>query len=148
MVGVSGTGQSLFLWQRKSEMPEATSNPWEDLVLSILSVNQYSLEKTYLHVEGLRSEGLFEPENLMALPGDEIASRLKRAVVIGEVFMTTLFAHRLSSLGWFLQSNGVRECESVLRSSDSSAIRALLLPVNGIGPKVLQNFFLMREIQG
>jgi hypothetical protein len=127
-------------------MAQVSDNLWEDLVLSILSVNQYSLEKTYLAVEGLRREGLFEPDNLISLPANEISTRLKQGGLNRGVFMTTLFAHRLSSLGYFLQSNGLKACEATLQSNDSSAIGELLLPIKGIGPKVLQNFFILRGI--
>jgi len=129
-------------------MPQASDSIWEDLVLSILSVNQYSLEKTYSAVEGLRREGLFEPENLISWSSEEIVAHLKQGGCGRGVFMTTLFGHRLSSLGYFLQSKGVKACEEILRSGDSSAIRELLLPINGVGPRVLQNFFVMRGISG
>src|SRR5438105_10117470 len=112
-------------------MPQASDSIWEDLVLSILSVNQYSLEKTYSALEGLRREGLFEPENLISWSSEEIAFRLKQGGCGRGVFMTALFGHRLSSLGHFLQSKGTKTCEEILRSGDSSAIQDLLLSVNG-----------------
>lgn len=127
-------------------MPKSSDTVWEDLVLSILSVNQYSLEKTYACLEGLRREGLFEPETLISCSPEEIVARLKRGGCYRGVFMTTLFAHRLSSLGYFLEGKGIGVCEDVLRSGDASAIKGLLMPVNGIGPKVLQNFFILRGI--
>src|SRR6266849_1635961 len=114
-------------------MPKSSDSVWEDLVLSILSVNQYSLEKTYACLAGLRSEGLLEPATLISCSPEEIAARLKRGGCYRGVFMTTLFAHRLSSLGYFLEVKGIEACESVLRSGDSSAIKSLLMPVKGIG---------------
>jgi hypothetical protein len=128
------------------EMSITSDNLREDLVLSLLAVNQYSLEKTYSSLNGLRNEGLFEPENLMTWTAAEIATRLKRAGVDRGIFMTTLFSERLSSLGQFLKARGIREWESLLLSNDTAAIRDLLLPVNGVGPKVLRNFFILRGI--
>ncbi len=58
--------------------------------------------------------------------------------------MTNLFARRLASLGEFLKSAGVEECERVLRKGDATEVRQLLLPVRGMGPRVLANFFLLR----
>jgi hypothetical protein len=123
------------------------ANPWEDLVLSILSVNRYTLEKAYSHVEGLRREGLVEPENLACWTAEGIAVRLKSAGFDRGAFMTMLFARRLSSFGCFVQSEGVKECERVLQSGNPSAIQALLLPIHGVGPNVLRNFFVLRGIQ-
>lgn len=53
-------------------------NPWEDLIVAILSVNNYSLEKTYSAIETLRGEGLFHPENLVRWTSKEIGTRLRR----------------------------------------------------------------------
>lgn len=61
-------------------------------------------------------------------------------------FMTSLFAKRLASLGALIRGRGVAECERIIGSRDAKAIEAMLLPVNGIGPVVLRNFFLLRGI--
>ncbi len=39
-------------------------DPWEDLILSILSVNSFPLERTYALANGLRNQGLFDPRPL------------------------------------------------------------------------------------
>ena len=83
--------------------------------MSILSVNQYSLEEPDPNLQGLRQEGLVEPENLSSWSFDEIAARLRRAGYDRGPFMTTLFARRLASLGSFVGSKGVEGCERVLR---------------------------------
>lgn len=126
-------------------MPEDADNLWEDLVLSILAVNQYSLERTYRAASGLRSQGLFQPEKLADWSPEEIARRLRCGDCDRGDFMTGLFARRLFSLGQFVQSAGVSEVERVLRVGTPSDVKQLLLRVNGIGPKVLANFFLLRR---
>src|SRR5271166_1563251 len=110
---------------------------WEDLILAILSVNRYSLEKTYSAVETLRREGLFYPHNLMQWTSEEIGIRLKRGGYNRGEFMTNLFANRLASLGLFIKSTGVEECERILRKGDATEIGKLLQPVKGVGPQVL-----------
>lgn len=129
------------------KMAEPKDHTWEDLVVAILSVNHYSLEKTYLTIAGLRREGIVEPHNLRSWGTEEIAARLIRAGYDRGSFMTTLFAQRLASLGRFLESHGLESCELVLSSKNSSAIADLLMPVNGIGPSVLKNFLIMRGIE-
>lgn len=121
-------------------------SPWEDLVVSILSVNQYSVEKTYAVLPLLRQAGLLCPHNLGSLQLEEIISRLEGAGCNRGPFMTKLFAIRLASLGLALELQGVEKCQNILLSAEPSLIRALLLPINGIGPKVVNNFFMLRDI--
>jgi hypothetical protein len=117
---------------------------WEDLVVSMLSVNQYSLEKTYEFVGGLREQGLFDPRMLMVWDQLEIVERLKSAGCDRGPFMTNLFALRLANLGMLIASRGLETCARVISGRDTRAVGELLLPVNGIGPKVISNFYLLR----
>jgi hypothetical protein len=122
---------------------ETRSNPgeiWEDLIVSILAVNQYSLEKTYALLP-------LDPEMLCNLQPEEVVERLKTNGVDRGSFMTLLFAMRLVSLGVALHSKGIASCVEVILSNDPEEIRNLLLPVNGIGPKVIGNFLLLRGIK-
>jgi hypothetical protein len=129
-------------------MTDETENIWEDLILAILSVNQYSLEKTYSAVEALRREGMFRPQNLLRWTAEEIGTRLRLGGYDRGDFMTRLFAGRLASLGTFVKFTGVEECERVLRKGSSAEVKQLLTPVKGIGPTVLANFFLLRDSTG
>jgi hypothetical protein len=132
---------------RKVQMTkEHADNPWEDLVISILSVNQYSLEHTYRAVDSLRKEGLFDPGCLMKWDQNEIVDQLKSAGCDRGAFMTNLFALRLANLGALITSRGIERCNAIISGRDTRAIEELLLPVNGIGPKVLTNFFFLRDI--
>jgi hypothetical protein len=125
---------------------DLADDPWEDLVISILSVNQYSLERTYRSIDGLRKEGLFDPGCLLKLAQTEIVERLRSAGCDRGTFMTNLFALRLTSLGALIASRGIEDCAKVISGRDPRAIEELLLPVNGIGPKVISNFYSLREI--
>jgi hypothetical protein len=117
------------------------------LVVSLLSVNQYPLEKTYAVLSLLRQGGLLSPENLSRWELEEIVARLKAAGCDRGPFMTKLFAVRLASLGMSVQSRGIAVCRGILLSNDPAAISDLLLPIKGIGPKVLRNFFMLRGIR-
>jgi hypothetical protein len=125
----------------------APDSPWEDLVVSILSVNQYSLEYTYLALTGLREQRLTDPVSLSGFEPGEIEARLRASGCDRGSFMTSLFAERLAALGQLIRSNAINECEKVIGSNDVRAIEALLLPVRGIGPAVLRNFYLLRNIR-
>jgi len=125
-------------------MTDETAHLWEDLVLAILSVNTYPLEKTYLAVETLRREGIFDPQNLMRWKAEEIGIHLRRGGYDRGEYMTNLFAERLAALGAFANSVGIEECEQVLRKGGATEVRQFLKPVKGIGPQVLINFSLLR----
>jgi hypothetical protein len=118
---------------------------WEDLILAILSVNRYSLEKTYSAVDGLRSEGVFDPKKLVERTLEEITVHLRRGGYDRGEFLTKLFAMRLMSLAAFVERIGVEESEKILTSPDKRKIVEFLQPVNGIGSQVLNNFFALRQ---
>jgi len=121
-------------------------DPWVDLVVSILAVNQYSLEKTYPYVDGLRQHGLFEASNLGSWDQSKIARQMKLAGCDRGEFMTNLFAVRLAALGVHIQRTGIEVSLAVISGGDRAAIEKFLSPVNGVGPKVLKDFFLLRGI--
>jgi hypothetical protein len=120
---------------------------WTDLVVAMLAVNNRTLEETYAHIQGLKTAGLCSPENLSRWGVDEIVQRLQKAGCNRGAFMTLLFAKRLSSLGATVSSTGIEKFTSILGCASRSEIANLLLPINGIGPKVLENFFLLRQLE-
>lgn len=121
-----------------------TNNVWEDLVISILSVNQYTLSKTYLSIESMREIGLFNPDNLIQWDINEMNQRLRQGGCERGSFMTNLFAERLAALGGLIANQGISKCEQVLLSREKKLITDFLMPVKGIGPKVIENFFFLQ----
>lgn len=115
-------------------------------MISILAVNQYSLEKTYSLAGGLRHHGLCNPENLARWTKDEIVLRLKLSGCDRGEFMTNLFAVRLSNLGAAITSHSIDKCTKILLSNGTDLMNDLLLPIKGIGPRVMENLFLLRGI--
>jgi len=77
---------------------------------------------------------------------DEIVRRLKSAGCDRGQFMTNLFALRLAALGKMIKVKGIDACTKIISGRDTRAIEELLLPVNGIGPMVLENFYVLRGI--
>ncbi|MFL6437695.1 MAG: hypothetical protein ACJ71Q_08960 [Terriglobales bacterium] len=127
-------------------MQKAKESVWGDLIVSMMAVNNYSLEKAFAHLHGLQQNGLLEPKNLISWKSEEIETQLKEAGFNRGSFMNRQMAQRMSSLGRFLETKGIAECESVLKSRDSSTIKILLLTVNGIGERVVESFFLLRGV--
>lgn len=95
------------------EESNAPDSPWEDLVIAILAVNQYSLEKAYACKSGLQAQELTVPGKLTKL-ADEIQRRLRASGCDRGDFMTHLFAKRLSALGEHIRSVGVEQSSEFL----------------------------------
>ena len=55
-----------------------------------------------------------------------------------------MYAERLVALGKFATANGRRNIEPVLDHADNDTVRSLLLPIYGVGPKVVANFLALR----
>lgn len=125
----------------------SADSPWEDLVISILAVNQYSLEKTYACKAGLQAQELTFPATLIQLTSAELERRLRAGGCDRGEFMTNLFAKRLAALGEYVRSVGIEESSGILAGKSRQKIEQFLKPIYGIGPVVLRNFFLLRGIQ-
>ena len=125
----------------------SSDDPWEDLVVSILAVNQYSLERAHGLLRELREQGLTDPKFLEQREPEEIEKRLKAAGFDRGPFMNMLFAGRLSGLGEMIRSKGIDTCTKVIGSRKSDEIAALLKDVKGIGPVVLRNYYVLRGFQ-
>jgi hypothetical protein len=115
--------------------------------MSILAVNQYSLEKTYMLLPGLREAGVTDAKNLAGWTVEEIASHLRAGGCDRGRFMTNLFAQRLHAFGESIRETGIAGYEQMFASEDRSRIERMLSPIKGIGPVVLKNFFLLRGLQ-
>lgn len=129
-------------------MPQSNTHqsPWSGLVISILSVNHFPVERTVALLPQLQSEKLTDPEELSMRTAPEIYAKLVNAGYDRGDFLTHLFAERLVSLGVFAKEHGIAACEPVMNGTDEKAIENLLLPIKGIGPTVLRNFRLLKNI--
>jgi hypothetical protein len=130
----------------ESTVTVSSDSPWEDLVISILAVNQYSLEKTYACKAGLQAQELTSPDTLLEMAQAEIELRLRAGGCDRGDFMTALFAKRLAALGAHVWSVGIEQSNRILAGKSRQKIEQFLEPVNGIGPVVLRNFFLLRGL--
>lgn len=58
--------------------------------------------------------------------------------------MTAIFTDRLVSLGRLTSRVPIDECNAVLASGTRDEVSSLLSSVKGVGPKVLDKFFVLR----
>ena len=74
------------------------NGPWEDLVLAVLAVSLYRIEKIEPCRSAFREAGLFDPERLAIESSQAVTQELKRAGY-DRGKLTWQFADRLISLG-------------------------------------------------
>lgn len=120
------------------------TNPWADLVIAMLSVNNYPLDRTFALFDKLEDEGLFDPNVLASSSASEIARKLDGAGYSRGVAMTAIFTERLLSLGELVKHEVLADCQRTLQRGSRSDVMDLLARVKGVGPKVLESFFLLR----
>ena len=118
---------------------------WADLVVALLSVNNYPAERTYKLLDALGNAGLAEPDKLASFSEEEIARKLCAAGYKRGVFLTGVFAERLAALGRFVRAHGREQCEPILEGQDYERVRTLLSSVKGIGPTVVKTFIALRR---
>jgi hypothetical protein len=118
-------------------------NPWPDLIMAMLAVNKYPLEKVFALFEALDSRNLFDPESLARRDSGEIARDLKRAGYDRGPELTNILAERI----WSLRALGsdFAESEAILAHGSKHEVETLLECVSGVGPMVLKNFLLLRS---
>ena len=120
------------------------SDPWADVVIAMLSVNNYPLDKTFSLFDQLRANRLFDPSFLAASDAAELARRLGAAGYDRGTTMTEIFADRLLALGHLAESLRIDACTRILTKGSRDEVSSLLGSVKGVGPKVLENFFVLR----
>lgn len=134
-----------------SNMPESRgtnqrsdhrADPWPDLVVAMLAVNNYPLAKAYDLVDALKAGGLCDPRNLARWDDGELARRLAEAGYSRGTGMTAIFVERLSSLGRLAEE--LEAHEKILSSGTREEVAQLLSRVKGVGPVVLSSFLLLR----
>lgn len=121
-----------------------TTNPWADLVIAVLSVNNYPLDRTFALFDQLEAQGLFDPKKLASSTASEVARMLGEAGYNRGDTMTAIFTDRLLSLGALAKLESLPDCQRILESGGRADVERLLANVKGVGPKVLENFFLLR----
>jgi len=113
----------------------------QDLVVSVLAVNNYSLDKAYRLCGRLQKLGLFD---LSTVSGDPLSAGEIRAKLIaagycrGE-YIETLISKRIERIFGSIKDRG---CADFLLSldCDSDLVAQRLSGLYGVGPRVVSNF--------
>ena len=121
------------------------SRIFEYLTISLLSVNNYPLERSWGLRDGLRRAGLCDPTHVASLSEEELGSRLKRAGYDRGDFLSGLVASRLSTVAHYLTDIGWHSAATRLTEGSPAEVTALLIQAKGVGPVVIRNFLFLRD---
>jgi hypothetical protein len=116
----------------------------DSLVVALLAVNKYPLEKVWKILPRLQHEGLTEPGPVASEDLGRLTVRLARAGYDrGE--LTGMFAKRLQNLMTAIELGQLDDLYSAACRSDPQALRTMLCKVPGIGPWVAQNAWVLLQ---
>lgn len=126
--------------------PAVTAGPLvENLLLALLAVNNWSLERVFELREPMRDAGLFDLEAVSKLSEEEIARRLTVAGYARGEYMTTLMALRVVSVAQVLPTDELTRLVAAVHAGRKEAVNAVLSRIRGVGPTVLDSFWILQE---
>ena len=117
-------------------------NNWAYVVMAMLSVNQFPIEKALGLHDQLETNGLFDLQNLASWNHSKIFKKLKESGYNKADLVVGYVTERLMSLGAL--SANIQENDNILNNGSKQEVTDLLSKVKGIGPVVLNNFLQLR----
>lgn len=116
-----------------------------DLLIALLAVNSWTLEKVGSLYEQIRANGLFDISVLARLDVEQIRERLAAAGYNRGPVLGAMMALRMHHVGLALAEGGADLLAGVESKGDTTAAREYLLTLNGVGPAVVENYLLLRS---
>ena len=113
----------------------------ESISCSVLSVNNWSLERTWACIDQLREADLFEPGAVSKLSVEEIAKRLTSSGY-DRGGLTVMMAARLKGVHGAIDAGSLDELPSAVSTKDRQLAVNLMTSVRGIGRKVAEHALL------
>jgi len=111
-----------------------------DLVMAILAVNGWTIDRVYSLREGLKAETLLSLKDLSRSSIQEIANKLNVAGYTRGEYMCALLAHRLKALTISFDSQFERELLNALKARRIEDVEKFLVAIHGVGPSVVRSF--------
>jgi hypothetical protein len=111
-----------------------------DLVIAMLSVGGYALERVWEIRTNLEREGLLDSGVVEALDEAELVRRLTVSGYDRGPIVTTSMANRLIALHAAVRNGILAEASRLMQERRTKDAEALLCTVKGIGPMVFRQF--------
>ena len=126
-------------------MSDAVGTISEDLLVALLSVNLWSVEKVYGLVDRFRDAGLFDFDSVANLDNAELTRRLGTSGYDRGTYLTPMMASRVGSAASVLKGGTVQKLAGFIESGDTDSAEGILRRIQGVGPYVLRNFWLLQR---
>jgi hypothetical protein len=110
----------------------------ECLLMALLSVNNFSLEKAWALLPRMREAGLTDP---VRVEGMDMAAAIEALTGAGydRKNLTWLFAERVKALMAAIHGGELAGLDEAIVKKDKDRATELLSQVGGVGPTVIQN---------
>jgi hypothetical protein len=124
---------------------ESRTEIFTDLVISMLSVNNWPLEKVAVLLPKLKEGQLLDPDIVSLLSFEEAVRRLKEAGYTRGQLVVNILAERLiRSATAFIELDLQAKLEQAELLKQPKEAKELLMQLYGVGPRVVENYILLR----
>ena len=120
----------------------ASSDIVDALVISLLAVNNYQLDKAWALLPSLKSNGLTDPAQVAGADVGDLTVRLASAGY-DRGMLTGLFAERLRQLMISVLSEAFGGLRDAIQANDQKKFSDLFCAFPGVGPRVCSNAWLL-----
>lgn len=119
----------------------------ECLLVALLAVNSFALEKAQSLLPRLRAAGLSDPVRVNAMNMPEVIEALTVAGY-DRKNLTWMFAERVKALMMAIERGELTRLEEAIAATDKELAATVLRRVRGVGPTVIQNAWSLITAQG
>lgn len=119
-----------------------------NLVVAMLTVNNWALEKAWALLPELTSLGLCDAQCLSTLSHEEIFARLKRAGYAKSDYVVGLLADRLREMAKVMATIPPAKLTELMEPGHEKDRDRFLLSLKGVGPAVLETFVALQTRGG
>ncbi len=114
----------------------------EAIVVSVLAVNRYPLEKSYSLLPNLRKLGLTDPTKVANANSPDVMMRLDRAGY-HRGLLTEMMAGRLIGLMNAVSEGQLDSLSNMVTKGEKDQAKQLLCRMKGIGPQVAADVWML-----
>jgi endonuclease III-like uncharacterized protein len=118
-----------------------------DLVIAMLAVNGWHLDKVGDLMNSLEQNGLTNPNTVASRAFTENAKCLESAGYSRGDYMVSMLTERIESAAqYFINHDNITKLADVEASRDLKRLRECLEPIKGVGKMVIENYALLRGL--
>jgi hypothetical protein len=113
----------------------------EEIVVALLAVNNYPLEKAWKLLPGLRAAGLTDPKRVPMDIGECTVALAAAGYDRG--LLTEMFAERIQQLMAMVERGALAGLDDLIDAKKKTEAQALVTTVKGVGPRVAETAWLL-----